>query len=508
MMMLGITLQSFTINVVNANDEFIINSTPITTAIEDELYIYDVDAYDIDKDGVLVYSLVISPIGMIINSSTGLIEWTPTNEQVGNNSVIMQVSDGILYQNQSFIINVLNVNDPPNITSKPVTNARVFLRYEYKVEATDPENDKLEYSLLEKPFNMYINKKTGRILWVPLIRHIGNNTVIVAVSDGNLSTTQTFNITVYLRHDSPGSGVGVGSIKLGFSEDSEITEEMERIEEGVKEIIIEKPSSTIEEIKINGEINEKLKLEVKELQNKPGKIKGLDKKVYKYLEIITEEEIEQVNRVVIQFKVDKKWLEENEAEITDVVLNRYIENNWEEIPITYIDSKGDYVYYTAEINGFSYFAVSLKFIKEPTETITTGPKESHVISGIIFKNNEISQVEKGTKLEITNINTRETIKTKTGIGYNLGAYYAIIGGSDGDKIDISIQNGVTYSKTSIILEGDMKGVDLILNKGGLSAITGYAIAPFIQISKEGYMVIAISLAICLVYLGYKKIILK
>ena len=54
----------------------------------------------------------------------------------------------------------------------------------------------------------------------------------------------------------------------------------------------------------------------------------------------------------------------------------------------------------------------------------------------------------------------------------------------------------------------MKGVDLILNKGGLSAITGYAIAPFIQISKEGYMVIAISLAICLVYLGYKKIILK
>lgn len=42
---------------------------------------------------------------MTINSSTGLINWTPSTE--GNETVIIQVSDGELTNTQSFIIDVL-----------------------------------------------------------------------------------------------------------------------------------------------------------------------------------------------------------------------------------------------------------------------------------------------------------------------------------------------------------------------------------------------------------------
>ena len=193
-----------------------ITSDPVTNATEGELYVYDVDAYDPNND-ILTYTLVVAPDGMEINSSTGLIKWTPTNEQVGNNTITIQVTDGIFYENQSFIINVLNVDYPPIIESEPITIAYISKKYIYQVNATDPENDTLQYKLLEKPLNMNINKKTGLIRWIPLRRHIGINTIILEVRDNNLSTIQIFNITVYAsqkynQQSSGGGGVYVSSL--------------------------------------------------------------------------------------------------------------------------------------------------------------------------------------------------------------------------------------------------------------------------------------------------------
>src|SRR3989344_3162602 len=58
-------------------------STPITTATENVLYKYDVDATDPDGDA-LTYSLTTKPAGMSINANTGLISWTPSSSQIGN----------------------------------------------------------------------------------------------------------------------------------------------------------------------------------------------------------------------------------------------------------------------------------------------------------------------------------------------------------------------------------------------------------------------------------------
>lgn len=87
------------------NSSPVIESTPVTTAKEGAVYTYYVEATDPNED-TLTYSLTVSPTGMTINSTTGVITWTPTEDQVGENEVVVEVSDGSKSATQSFTITV------------------------------------------------------------------------------------------------------------------------------------------------------------------------------------------------------------------------------------------------------------------------------------------------------------------------------------------------------------------------------------------------------------------
>jgi len=87
-------------------------------------------------------------------------------------------------------------NIPPVIESDPVTTAKEGVVYAYDVEATDPNGDTLTYSLTVSPTGMTINSTTGAISWTPTEAQIGENEVLVEVSDGSKSATQSFTITV------------------------------------------------------------------------------------------------------------------------------------------------------------------------------------------------------------------------------------------------------------------------------------------------------------------------
>jgi VCBS repeat-containing protein len=191
--------QSFTVSVLNANDPPTITSTPVTVATEDAAYSYDVNATDPDAGDTLTYSLTTAPTGMTINASSGVISWTPTNAQVGANSVTVRVQDaGLAAATQSFTVTVANTNDAPDITSTPVTSATALLRYNYDVEATDPDvGDTLTYSLTVAPAGMTINSSTGLISWTPTVGQVGSHTVTVRVQDAATSyDTQSFSVEV------------------------------------------------------------------------------------------------------------------------------------------------------------------------------------------------------------------------------------------------------------------------------------------------------------------------
>jgi len=100
------------ISVGDVNHPPQIVSTPVTSATKGQPYSYDVNATDSDGD-IPVYSLTTKPSGMTINSSTGLIAWTPT--ATGSFGVTVKVSDGELFDTQSFTITV----ESTTTTDKP-----------------------------------------------------------------------------------------------------------------------------------------------------------------------------------------------------------------------------------------------------------------------------------------------------------------------------------------------------------------------------------------------------
>ncbi len=89
--------QSFTIAVSAPgpiNQPPLITSTPATAASVGTAYSYDVDASDPDIGDVLTYSLTTAPAGMSIDPANGLIEWTPSAGQTGDQQVEVRVADG------------------------------------------------------------------------------------------------------------------------------------------------------------------------------------------------------------------------------------------------------------------------------------------------------------------------------------------------------------------------------------------------------------------------------
>ncbi len=111
---------------INLNHAPVITSTAVTSATKGQPYSYDVNATDSDGN-TLVYSLTSKPSGMTINSSTGLITWTPT--ATGSFGVTVKASDGELFDTQSFTVTVEETGtttpppNPPTSLSPGTTSA-------------------------------------------------------------------------------------------------------------------------------------------------------------------------------------------------------------------------------------------------------------------------------------------------------------------------------------------------------------------------------------------------
>lgn len=104
-MIFSILMMSGCMLPIFGNEPPIIQSSPSLNIKLGDTYSYQVNAID-DNDDDLNYSLILAPDGMSINSLTGAVSWTPTEEQVGENDVKIKVSDGWHGITQDFTIEV------------------------------------------------------------------------------------------------------------------------------------------------------------------------------------------------------------------------------------------------------------------------------------------------------------------------------------------------------------------------------------------------------------------
>lgn len=122
----GVTTQSFTLVVSESppNRPPVITSTPVTIATAGlSGYQYEVLAIDHDED-TLSYTIAGGPAGLVVDRNSGLISWQPTNAQVGNHTVSVQVADsngGVATQTYVLCVHPDPTNHAPTIVSAPIT---------------------------------------------------------------------------------------------------------------------------------------------------------------------------------------------------------------------------------------------------------------------------------------------------------------------------------------------------------------------------------------------------
>jgi len=110
---------------------------------------------------------------------------------------------------------------------------------------------------------------------------------------------------------------------------------------------------------------------ITKLDGKPASvIHEVSGRVYHYFEIdktnITEGDM---NKTKISFKVDKIWISNNKIDEATIALNRYTER-WNKLSTVKTGEDSDYIYFDAEAEGFSTFAITGE------EKTTTGEKPS------------------------------------------------------------------------------------------------------------------------------------
>ena len=202
----GTALQLFEINVEGPNAAPVFTSTPHTNAAPNLPYRYEPGAQEADGD-LLTFFLDVSPAGMTIDQTDGVLIWTPTTGQLGAHPVTLRVRDTRGAEaTQSFVITVLDSagNEAPSITSQPRGQIALGRTWFYQVEASDPDNDPLNYAFDQAPTGMVVNA-SGLVEWTPAPEQFGTNAVVIRVTDGRggFATQSFLAIVVTLPENRP-----------------------------------------------------------------------------------------------------------------------------------------------------------------------------------------------------------------------------------------------------------------------------------------------------------------
>jgi hypothetical protein len=195
---------SVTVNELNSPPRL---TVPVNQTI-DELTTLSVSASATDPDvpaNILTFSLQTPPIGMAINSTSGLINWIPSESQgPSTNTITVVVTDNgspPMSTTNAFVVTVNEVNSPPSLPGQLDRTVKELSTLTVTNTATDPDipSNVLVYALLNPPDGVQIDTN-GVVTWTPTeAQGPGTNTITVVVTDNGqppLSATNSFTVVV------------------------------------------------------------------------------------------------------------------------------------------------------------------------------------------------------------------------------------------------------------------------------------------------------------------------
>ncbi|WP_225691774.1 tandem-95 repeat protein, partial [Thalassolituus sp. ST750PaO-4] len=184
------------------------NSAPVMGTItakilnEDSVLNVTLSATDADGDS-LTYSITsaTTELGASISGTTLTI--TPQANYNGSGSITVQVSDGALTDSTSFNVTVDPVNDAPVIGTVTAKTLNEDATLGVTLSATDIDSGSLTYSITSATTELGASISGTTLTIAPQANFNGAGSITVQVSDGALSDSTSFNVTVDAVNDAP-----------------------------------------------------------------------------------------------------------------------------------------------------------------------------------------------------------------------------------------------------------------------------------------------------------------
>ena len=185
------------------------NGAPVIESILDQIgkvgqeFTYQVIAYD-PNSGELTYSLTEKPEGMQIESSSGSINWTPGENQIGTFKVEVKVSNGNSFSLEQFEITLEDASTISasliSIQASPIVMS-IYMGYSFTINSItafyDDEKSSASIALDLADYqssntNIATVNSSGLITGVS----VGSAVITVSYTEGGITRTAIINVTV------------------------------------------------------------------------------------------------------------------------------------------------------------------------------------------------------------------------------------------------------------------------------------------------------------------------
>ncbi|MBC2604829.1 putative Ig domain-containing protein [Pelagicoccus albus] len=228
-------VEYFAIVVQNTNDGPVASAIMDQKVEEDTPFSLDAsDSFsDADLGDTLSYTATLMngselPEWLHFDETTGLFSGTPSNEDIGEISVLVVASDGQENASEIFSIEVDNTNDSPTATYiAPVEATEDALFIFDASDAFDDVDidDTLTYSIRTEdgsdlPSWISINPATGEITGTPDNEQVGNLSLIISATDSSGESVST-SLEISVTNTNDGPIVSTGIVDQSIAEDSE-----------------------------------------------------------------------------------------------------------------------------------------------------------------------------------------------------------------------------------------------------------------------------------------------
>jgi VCBS repeat-containing protein len=204
------SLAGFNLTVINSNDAPVISGSPSTTVEEDVLYSFTPIVSDADVGDSITFSATGMPTWASLNTMTGALTGTPSNNDVGQSAaIVITASDSVggTASLAAFNITVSNTNDAPVISGAPATSVDEDMAYSFSPVVTDVDvGDTATFSITNKPDWATFDSVSGILAGTPGSGDVdvyGSISISVSDTAGATDSLAVFSISVSNINDAP-----------------------------------------------------------------------------------------------------------------------------------------------------------------------------------------------------------------------------------------------------------------------------------------------------------------